>query len=100
MSVSSIVGLDSFSFDSLWGSSRGPSSRPENPQGSIDLGIYQYSGTFADFSYLEKGVTFFRPYIRGFIVLLLFFFHVRQALSMFGISSGELRSAAKGDSEK
>lgn len=50
-------------------------------------------------SWVVKGVAEFRPYIRGFIVLLLGFFNVRQALDMFGLSSGEIESAAKSKGE-
>ena len=94
-SVGAIVGLDNFSFDSIWGGS----SAPSNITGSLNLGSYTYSGVFADFSYLAQGVEYFRPYIRAFIVFLLCIFNVRQALSMFGLSSGEIKSAARGDSE-
>ena len=91
--MGAIVGLDNFSFDSIWGGS----SAPSNITGSLNLGSYTYSGTFADFSYLAQGVDAFRPYIRGFIVLLLCIYNVRMALSMFGISSGEIKSAASKD---
>lgn len=92
-SVGNIIGLDNFSFDSIWGGA----SAPSDVDGSVNFGLFSYSGKFADFSYLAQGVEYFRPYIRGFIVFLLCIFNVRQALSMFGLSSGEIKSAARGD---
>ena len=94
-SVGAIIGLDNFSFDSIWGGG----SAPSNVSGTLALGSYTYSGVLADFSFLVDGVDFFRPYIRAFVVLLLCIFNVRQALSMFGLSSGEIKSAARGDSD-
>lgn len=41
-----------------------------------------------DSSFFVDGVTFFRPFIRGFIVLLLFLFHVKQVIGFFGYDSG------------
>lgn len=45
---------------------------------------------FANYKYLADGVNFFRPFIRGLIVLLLFIFNVRQLMSMFGLDTGEM----------
>lgn len=51
---------------------------------------------FLDTTYLTQGITHFRPYIRGFIVLLCVFYNIRMAVGFFGYSSGEIKSASKG----
>ena len=57
---------------------------------------------FANYKFLADGVNFFRPYIRGLLVLLLFLFNVRQLMSLFGLSTGEIvgYSASKGGEDK
>lgn len=86
------IGIDVFDLDSLFS----VSSAPDNIDGQYDMGLVFYSGTFVDFRFLIEAVDRFRPVIRGFIVLLLLFFNVRQALGMFGLHSGEIASASKG----
>lgn len=55
-----------------------------------EKGQYHISGvgtlelTFFDTSFLKRGIEFFRPIIRGFIVLLLAFYHYRQVLTFIG----------------
>lgn len=41
-----------------------------------------------DSKYLIDGVTFFRPFIRGFLVLLMFLYNVRQLIGFFGYDAG------------
>lgn len=86
------LGIDVFDMDSLFSAS----SAPTDIEGSYNFGLASYTGKFVDYTYLIKAVGELRPYIRGFLVLLLFFFNVRQALSMFGLHSGEISSASKG----
>lgn len=49
-------------------------------------------GTFKfkllDVSFFIDGVIYFRPFIRGFLVLLMALFHIRQLISFFGYSAG------------
>lgn len=40
--------------------------------------------TFLKADYLQQGVDFFRPFIRGFIVLLLLLYHYKQILTFIG----------------
>lgn len=87
------LGITAYDLDGLFSSS----SAPADIEASYDGGLWKYTGKFVDMSWVVSGVEHFRPYIRGFIVLLLLFYNVRQALSMFGLSSGEIRSAAKDD---
>lgn len=37
-----------------------------------------------DMSFVIMGVNYFRPYIRGFIALMLVFYHIRQIMATFG----------------
>lgn len=49
-------------------------------------------GTFKlkvfDAKFLVDGVTYFRPFIRGFLVLMMFLFHVKQLIGFFGYDAG------------
>ena len=55
---------------------------------------YQFNGLGTmklkvfDTKYLIQGVEFFRPFIRGFLVLMMFLYHVRQVISFFGYDAG------------
>ena len=57
----------------------------------IDYSI-PYVGDFHlkvfDAKFLVDGVEFFRPFIRGFLVLLMFFFHGKQLIGFFGYDAG------------
>ncbi|MGN0517546.1 MAG: hypothetical protein ACI4II_02340 [Acutalibacteraceae bacterium] len=69
--------------------------------GSVDIyGLGTFEGTFFKAEYLVKAVTTFRPYIRGFITLLLIFYNIRQFFGLFKISyvdDGGNASDAGGD---
>lgn len=43
---------------------------------------------FFDTKYLVDGITFFRPFIRGFIVLMMLMYNVRMLLSFIGQDAG------------
>lgn len=51
-------------------------------------GIGQFNLKVLDASFLTQGVSYFRPIIRGFLVLLMFLFHVKQLISFFGYDAG------------
>lgn len=51
-------------------------------------GVGKFNLTFMDSEFLYQGVEFFRPFIRGFIVLLLFMFHINSVLSLIGQDGG------------
>lgn len=90
------LGIDVFDLDSLFSAS----SAPDDIEGSYSVGGFSYTGKFVDFKFLIEAVETLRPFIRGFIVLLLFFYNIRQALGMFGLHSGEIASASKGGDGK
>lgn len=90
--LKSKLGIDVFDLDSLFSGSAAPTDIKADYSAG---GLWSYSGTFVDMSWVVSGVEHFRPYIRGFIVLLLVFYNIRQALSMFGLSSGEISSASE-----
>lgn len=41
-----------------------------------------------DSSFFKQGVEYFRPFIRGFLVLMMFLYHVRQLIGFFGYDAG------------
>lgn len=49
-------------------------------------------GTFKlkvfDKSYFVQGVTYFRPFVRGFLVLLMILYHIKQLIGFFGYDAG------------
>lgn len=57
-------------------------------------GDYQISGvgtfnlTFLDTSFFREGITYFRPLVRGFLVLLMVLYNIRQAIGFFGYDAG------------
>lgn len=63
-------------------------------------GIGTFKLKFLDTSYLINGVAFFRPFIRGFLVLLLLFYNWKQALTLFDQNPAIAGSAIQGLSSK
>lgn len=62
---------------------------PEDVNQSYNIsGLGTLKLKFFDSSYLIKGVALMRPYIRGFLVLLLVLFHWRNILSLIGQDPG------------
>lgn len=55
-----------------------------NHSGTVDILGYSFSADFLDVTYLIQGVTMFRPYIRGFIILLIFLYNINQFLNFIG----------------
>lgn len=99
-SVEGKFGFDSFDMEALFGTEEAPTDI------SAEYEIYGHKQkfVFADFSWLKQGVDFFRPYIRGFLVLLLWFFNIRMAFGTFdldsGISSGQVAKMASSNADK
>ena len=56
---------------------------------------------FLDTSFLKQGVAHFRPLIRGFLVLLMFFYNIKMILSFIrqdaGVITGKAVDMGKGD---
>ena len=78
-------GIDTSFFESLFDSESAVSDTYVDYSipgvGSFNLKVF-------DAKYLVEGVTFFRPFIRGFLVLLMFLFHVKQLIGFFGYDAG------------
>ena len=80
-SIKSKFGFQEFHLDSLFGSS----STPENIESNYTIsGVGSFNLTFFNTEYLIKGVNYFRPFIRGFMVLLIVFYNVKNYLSFIG----------------
>lgn len=84
-SIGNVIGLENFDFNSIWGTAEAPT----DIESKVDFGLFSYSGKFVDYSFFKIGIDYFRPYIRGFVILLLCLFNIRQAFSMFSLSSGD-----------
>lgn len=57
----------------------------------VDYNIHGVGGMHLkvfDSSFLVQGVEYFRPFIRGFLVLMMLLYHVKQAIGFFGYDSG------------
>lgn len=51
-------------------------------------GVGSFKLKVFDAKFLVDGVTYFRPFIRGFLVLMMFLFHVKQLIGFFGYDAG------------
>lgn len=92
--ISAKFGFVSYDLGDLFSQSK----EIEDIQGDYTFyGLGTLNLTFFDTQYLKQGLLYFRPFIRGFIILLCVFYNIRQALGFFGYSSGEIKSAAKDD---
>lgn len=64
-------------------------SAVEDVYTDIDIpGIGEMHLKVFDKSFFVDGVTYFRPFVRGFIVLMLFLYHIKQLIGFFGFDSG------------
>lgn len=59
-------------------------------------GVGAFNLTFLDTSFFIQGVTYFRPFIRGFLVFLMMLYHIRQLIGFFGYNAGVI--GGRGDS--
>lgn len=51
-------------------------------------GVGAFNLKVLDTKFFVDGVTYFRPFIRGFIVLMMLLYHVKQVIGFFGYDSG------------
>lgn len=51
-------------------------------------GLGSFNLKFFDATFFVHGISFFRPFIRGFIVLLLLIYNIHHGLKLFGGDSG------------
>ena len=84
-SISSKFGIQEFNFDNFTSNSTQPSDIESEYYIS---GVGTFKLKFFDTSFLIKGVEYFRPFIRGFLVLLLIIYNWRQGLSFIGQDIG------------
>lgn len=65
----------------------------EKPVEDIEMdynisGVGDFKLKVLDTSFFVQGVTYFRPFIRGFLVLLMLLYHIRQLIGFFGYDAG------------
>lgn len=78
-------GIDTGFFEGIF---RGESA-VDDVKGNYSIpGVGAFNLTFLDASWIVQGVTYFRPFIRGFLVLLMMLYHVKQLLGFFGYNAG------------
>ena len=79
-----------FNFDTEMFESLFDSETPvEDVYVDIDIpNVGNFNLKLLDTKFFVDGVTYFRPFIRGFLVLLLFFFHISQLIGFFGYNAG------------
>ncbi len=58
--------------------------KTETDIADVTVTIYGKKAVVVDSSVTQTGINHFRPYIRGFLVLMLVFFNVNQFLSLIG----------------
>lgn len=51
-----------------------------------NVGTFNF--TVFDSSFFVQGVAYFRPFIRGFLVLMMMLYHIRQLIGFFGYDAG------------
>lgn len=51
-------------------------------------GLGNFKLKLLDTSFLVDGIIYFRPFIRGFLVLLMMLYHIRQLIGFFGYNAG------------
>lgn len=95
--ISAKFGFPEFDLDALADSS----VQPDDVTSDYDIpGVGTMNLKFFDASFLVQGVEYFRPFIRGFIVLLLVFYNWRQFLSFIGHDIGAVAGLAGGSSKR
>lgn len=92
--IKSKFGFQDFHFDSIANNSVAPTDVEKN-YNINGLGTMKFK--FFDSKYLIKGVEYFRPFIRGFIVLCLLFYNYKMLLGFIGHEIGV--TSGKGGSD-
>lgn len=73
-------GVNSYDISNIFGTE----AEIGDQQGTIQVGVYSFTGTVFDSSFLLQAVNTFRPAIRGFIVFLLVLYNINQFLRFIG----------------
>ena len=77
--------IDTGAFEGLFNGSKAV----EDVDGNYNIsGVGSFNLTFLDTEFLRDGVEYFRPFIRGFLVLMMLLYHVKQVIGFFGYDSG------------
>lgn len=80
------LGLEVVDFSSIFSQTEMYSEGGGNVDGTITVdGMGTISATFLEISYLLDVVDYVRPYVRAFVVLLLFFYNLNQFFSFIGV---------------
>lgn len=94
--IKSKFGFQEFHLDSLFGNS----SAPDNIESDYTIsGVGSFRLTFFNTKYLIDGINYFRPFIRGFLVLLIVFYNFKNFLSFIGHDISINNDSKKGVSE-
>ena len=59
-------------------------------------GVGNFNLKLLDKSFFVQGVTYFRPFIRGFLVLLMILYHIKQLIGFFGYDAGVVAGRSDG----
>lgn len=89
---------EKYSFDFDLGSLFGQGVEPEDIKAVYHVGGKDIEMTFVSWYYLKAAVIVFRPYIRGFIVLMLLYYNLRQFMAIFGL--GGVMNGDSGDNRR
>lgn len=84
-SIRSKFGFQEFNLNALTNTSSSPTDIEDNYSFN---GIGNLKLKFFDTKYLIKGVEYFRPFIRGFVVLMLIFYNIKMFLGFIGHDIG------------
>jgi hypothetical protein len=58
-------------------------------------GVGNFKLKMLDVSFFKDGVNAFRPIIRGFLVLLMLLYHVKQVIGFFGYNAGVVQGRSE-----
>lgn len=99
--IQNIQGIFNLNIDSFEGLFNSMSEQPvTDVKGEYNInGLGTMEITFLKADYLRQGVDFFRPFIRGFIVLLLLLYHYKQILTFIGQDPSISHNAEKNYNE-
>lgn len=77
--------VDTTAFESLFSEEK----VLDDVEGEYEIsGVGKFNFKFLDTSFLKNGIEFFRPFVRGFLVLLMLLYHIRQLIGFFGYDAG------------
>lgn len=85
-------GYDTSVFENLFSAGSSP---VEDEKGTyLIYGLGSFNLTFMDSDPIKQGVSYFRPIIRGFLVLLMFFYNIKQILGFIRQDAGVITGKA------